>query len=204
VSAFELPLGYTRQLNDLEQLPGITAWLAEQVVELKRLEGVDTVVVVGVSGLIVGPAVAQRAGVNLLIVRKGAPVLRRDVSGRCGRRLLFVDDLIDTGKTYCLAISRVDARLAAVGRRASLAGALLYGSVGRGEPLTADPLTGPPRFWTMRELTAPGWIQGRDRKILRAARRASWLTDSPAGEGIDMVQFDETLAPEPGALREAA
>ena len=76
----------------------------EAINNLKDLE-FDTIVVTGVSGLVFGVPLAQRMNKHIAIVRKDkdgthshksieATVTRNDFG-----RWLFVDDLIDTGKT---------------------------------------------------------------------------------------------------------
>jgi adenine/guanine phosphoribosyltransferase-like PRPP-binding protein len=68
---------------------------------------VGGIVVTGLSGLLVGPAVADGLGVGLVVVRRageeghhGKPVeLERGII-RDGRPLVFVDDQIETGRTF--------------------------------------------------------------------------------------------------------
>lgn len=78
--------------------------LAEAVENLKGAE-FDTIVVTGVSGLVFGVPLAQKMKKHIAIVRKDKDgthshksieaTVKRDELGRW----LFVDDLIDTGKT---------------------------------------------------------------------------------------------------------
>lgn len=78
--------------------------LAEAVENLKGTE-FDTIVVTGVSGLVFGVPLAQKMNKHIAIVRKEQDgthshksieaTVKRDELGRW----LFVDDLIDTGKT---------------------------------------------------------------------------------------------------------
>jgi adenine/guanine phosphoribosyltransferase-like PRPP-binding protein len=67
------------------------------------LEGVDfdTIVSTGLSGALVVPYLARRLGKDFAIVRKPQDGTHdyRSIAGRLGKRWLFVDDFISTGKT---------------------------------------------------------------------------------------------------------
>lgn len=86
---------------------GIFEHEKNQAEAIKNLKGVefDTIVVTGVSGLVFGVPLAQRMKKHIAIIRKDKDgthshksieaTVKRDEFGRW----LFVDDLIDTGKT---------------------------------------------------------------------------------------------------------
>lgn len=69
-----------------------------------HLDKFDSIVVTGVSGLVVGPAAALRLKKPLVVVRKpddSSTHSARKVEGhmRLGKRALFVDDFVSSGET---------------------------------------------------------------------------------------------------------
>jgi adenine/guanine phosphoribosyltransferase-like PRPP-binding protein len=64
--------------------------------------GFDTVVVTGVSGLVMGGVVAHALGCNLLVIRKEddrSTHAWERVHGHLGERWVFLDDFTETGAT---------------------------------------------------------------------------------------------------------
>lgn len=82
----------------------------------------DAIVVRGISGLLVGPAVAVRLGVPLVVVRKPGdashstgdnppperPATVHGIDRRASLRVLFLDDFISSGATYRAAKEAVE------------------------------------------------------------------------------------------------
>lgn len=70
----------------------------------------DTVVATGLSGAVVAPMLAHELGINFLILRKpddlSTHAYQRAV-GKLGKRWLFVDDFIDTGRTRTRVLGQV-------------------------------------------------------------------------------------------------
>lgn len=72
----------------------------------------DTIVVTGISGMVVGPMLAEALEKDLLIIRKEGENSHASylAEGVLGERWLFVDDFIASGKTFnrvCDAIERL-------------------------------------------------------------------------------------------------
>lgn len=63
----------------------------------------DTVVVTGVSGVLMGGVIAHALGVNVLVVRKPDDTSTHSyerAEGHLGRRWVALDDFVETGATY--------------------------------------------------------------------------------------------------------
>lgn len=92
--------------------------------------GFDSIAIRGVSGGLIGPAVAMALNKQILVIRKGeenhsqALVEMRDYP----RRYIIIDDLIDSGKTVW---SIVDTIREVVGTEAMCLGAYFYAQQGR-------------------------------------------------------------------------
>ena len=89
----------------------------------------DTVVVSGVSGVVMGAFVAHALDVDLLIVRKEDDRSTHSydrVEGSLGRRWVFLDDFTETGKTRKRVRSVVTDAAANYGVETSFVGSLLY------------------------------------------------------------------------------
>ncbi len=86
----------------------------------------DTLVVTGVSGLLVGPLLAHLYDKQLLVVRKPGDERHSnyEVEGFKGQRLVFVDDLIDAGKTAARVHNRLNLEM---GNSWEWAGVFLWG-----------------------------------------------------------------------------
>lgn len=72
----------------------------------------DTVVVTGISGVVMGGLIAHALGLNLLIVRKEDDLSTHSwtrVEGTLGQRWAFLDDFIETGDTRARVIREVRA-----------------------------------------------------------------------------------------------
>lgn len=98
----------------------------------------DSIVVRGISGLIVGAPVALRLNKPLVVVRKedGAHSSRPvETMGRMGRRLLFLDDFVSTGETRTAVLDAIGEEDA----YADLVGEYLY----QGWPDHPDDSSGP-------------------------------------------------------------
>jgi hypothetical protein len=70
----------------------------------------DTVVVTGVSGLLVGPQLARAHGKNILVVRKpnDNSHSHHQLTGYQGRKLFLVDDFVSTGETVLRTLTTVN------------------------------------------------------------------------------------------------
>ena len=75
----------------------------ECVGRLRSIEALDSIVVCGTSGLLVGPQVSEILNLNLVIVRKpnetSSSYSDFDVEGTHPSRYIILDDLICSGKT---------------------------------------------------------------------------------------------------------
>ena len=80
----------------------------------EALDGVkyDTMIGTGLSGSLVIPRLAERLGKHYAIVRKpGEPshaYAKNNIEGHIGKRWIFVDDFIGTGKTRAFVMKQVE------------------------------------------------------------------------------------------------
>lgn len=79
-----------------------TKIIVEKSIEILSAIDFDTIVCTGVSGVVIAPILAYKLHKNLFIIRKGENTNASDNSsaGVLGESWLFVDELIDSGKTY--------------------------------------------------------------------------------------------------------
>lgn len=98
-----------------------------------RLQHVDfdTFVGTGLSGSLVLPTLARALGKKFLVVRKPEDSSHSylDFEGYLGGRWLFVDDFVDTGRTFQRVYSKITNTILDRGFDSQLAGAFLYSSV---------------------------------------------------------------------------
>ncbi len=82
---------------------------------LSRFE-FDTIVVTGVSGLIIGPVLAHLTGKKLLVVRKPNESTHsyNYIEGEMGHQWIFVDDFISSGGTLDRVVERVNVNFGGV------------------------------------------------------------------------------------------
>lgn len=88
----------------------IRSCVSRSVRELKRHdENFDTIVVSGVSGLMIGPSVAMKMGKHLCVIRKREEKSHssRKWEGTVGDRFIFLDDFICVGDTMKSAVTGV-------------------------------------------------------------------------------------------------
>lgn len=107
-------MGYTKESASLEALAKSAEWCIQQLKALEN-EGLDfdTIAVTGMSGILVGPRVAEALGKALFIVRKEGDSNHgfNKAIGQLGRRLVFLDDFIENGGTLARVIKTIDAVL---------------------------------------------------------------------------------------------
>jgi adenine/guanine phosphoribosyltransferase-like PRPP-binding protein len=140
----------------------------EAVANLTPLAGeFDTIVVSGITGMLVGPWLASRLGKHLAIVRKagdhhshalydgpdspGVPV-GSDVEGHVGDRYIVVDDHVAAGRT----MARVQRKIAEAKPSARYAGRYLYDQPLEGATwdIAGQHGGGGQIAWILRNLTA--------------------------------------------------
>lgn len=114
---------------------------SRQVIQAARdhLRGIkfDTIVATGVSGMIVAPVLAYSLRKNLLVVRKQNDGSHSGslLEGFYGKRLLLVDDFMDSGKTVDRVFKQLFFGLSDV----KLVGAYMYRALPVDLPNKVDP-----------------------------------------------------------------
>jgi orotate phosphoribosyltransferase len=109
--------GYSDRIFDDYDFKGIYNDLVKATRTGKAKIDYDTLVGTGMSGSLVVPYLAMRLKINWAVVRKNGESSHgnSEVGGRIGRRWLFVDDFISTGRTH----SRVRAAIVEAVNRAN-------------------------------------------------------------------------------------
>lgn len=110
-----------------KRTPHVREFVERAVTHLRPHVGrFDTIVVQGITGMLVGPWLAAELGVNLAVVRKDSDEHSHDpwshVEGNVGNRYLFVDDHISYGRT----LTHVRQRIAESAPWASQVGTYMY------------------------------------------------------------------------------
>jgi adenine/guanine phosphoribosyltransferase-like PRPP-binding protein len=92
----------------------------EYRIEMKEIPDFDAIAVSGVSGLLIGPSVADRLGKKLIVVRKDADrknshalvIVEADkfISDYLNFTYIVIDDLIDSGSTLNRIIDKINYR----------------------------------------------------------------------------------------------
>jgi hypoxanthine phosphoribosyltransferase len=79
-----------------------TRIIVEKSIRILSAIDFDTIVCTGVSGAVIAPILAYQLRKNLFIIRKGENTTSEDKlsAGILGESWLFVDELIESGKTY--------------------------------------------------------------------------------------------------------
>lgn len=98
----------------LDSRKRVLAELPRLIDKLVGRKNFDAIAVLGTSGLLIGPSLADKMGKELLVVRKqndGAHSSRQVEGGNVGVgfRYIVVDDLVASGKTIQNAVKAVDA-----------------------------------------------------------------------------------------------
>lgn len=81
--------------------PSTRVEVVDRVVRDLSGTGIDTIVVSGMSGVVVGAVAAIRLGVNLVIVRKpdDSTHSRDNIVGTIGNKYVVLDDFVESGAT---------------------------------------------------------------------------------------------------------
>lgn len=119
---------FSDALHDPEKLRDNAIW------ELGRYS-FDTLVGTGMSGALVLPILAEALDTYFLLVRKSHKLEVRHnygmTEGRLGRRWLFVDDFMSTGRTAARVANAVNDLATEAGWRTTCVGAYFYQGRGR-------------------------------------------------------------------------
>lgn len=108
MTATQIGFSYFGAAFNAERRDAVIDW-AEQARQRMQF---DTLVVTGISGVVMGGVLAHALGVNLLVVRKEDDRSTHSFSrieGHLGERWAFLDDLIDTGSTRSRVVREVRA-----------------------------------------------------------------------------------------------
>jgi adenine/guanine phosphoribosyltransferase-like PRPP-binding protein len=115
---------YLRDLIDPKHLAAIVQVAARCLAKYEY----DAIAVRGVSGLLLGPALAIATGKSLIVVRKEESAhAKTGVEGDiAARRYIIVDDFVDTGETCRTIVSKIENLMPQVECLGSLACSTLF------------------------------------------------------------------------------